>query len=283
MAKNTKKPVVHQVQMIEADLLFEHPNNTNRQSKHVQNELVESILQNGMDENLIVVPRKDGPGYYIVSGNHRFRAGKVAGLDAFPAVVRDDWDEIEARIQLVRRNYVRGTIDKNLFTAEVNRLQEEHAIGMGIIMDRMGFEDPEAFANLYKEEKQRAVAVEEALKAQESASKVKMVDDLGAVVSAIFEQYGSTVPHSFIIFPQGGKNHLFVQSTPSLKKALDSIATKCMADGLDINTILGGLLQIGMHNTSFFAKKDNEANVERIKKEGTMTGSTSLDLIEDEQ
>src|SRR5690606_30401994 len=121
-----KTPVVHPIQMIPDELLFDHPNNTNKQSKHVHQELIDRLTENGFDENLIVVPRRDGEaGYFIVAGNHRRRAGRAAGMVQFPCVVRDDWDDVEARIQLVRRNYVRGEIDKTLFTEEINRLSSE--------------------------------------------------------------------------------------------------------------------------------------------------------------
>lgn len=269
-------PKVHPIQMIPAALLFEHPNNTNKQSKHVHQELIDSIMSNGFDEPIIVVPRTDGePGYFIVSGNHRQRAGRVCGMEEFPAIVRDDWDEVEARIQLVRRNYVRGDIDRALFTEEINRLTTEHQLGLDIIMERMGFEDAESFSNFYKEEKKRERSIGAAVAAQSQISQVKMIDDLGTIISVMFEKYGSTVPNSFMMFPLGGRNHLFVQITPALKKTLDAITTKCVADGLDINTALGGLLQIATHHTGFFKARDHSDVVEA----GSIEGDDNPELV----
>lgn len=251
-------PKVHPIQMIPGDLLFEHPNNTNKQSKHVHQELIDSITSNGFDEPIIVVPRNDGEvGYFVVSGNHRQRAGKAAGMEQFPAIVRDDWSELEARIQLVRRNYVRGDIDRTLFTEEINRLTTEHQLGLDIIMERMGFEDAESFSDFYKEEKKREKSIGQAVAAQSQMSQVKMIDDLGVIISVLFEKYGKTVPNSFIMFPMGGRNHTFVQVTPALKKTIESVTEKCVAEGMDINTVLGGLLQIAIHHTGFFKNKEN--------------------------
>lgn len=272
-------PKVHQTQMIPDELLFEHPNNTNKQSKHVHSELVESIKQHGFDESLLVVPRTDGEaGYWIVAGNHRRRAGRTAGLLEFPCVVRDDWSEVEARIQLVRRNLVRGEIDRALFTEEVNRLSSEQGIALDMIMERMGFEDAEAFSEFYKQEKKRERSIGAAVVgSQQATAQVKMIDDLGYIISALFEKYGHTVAHSFMIFPLGGKNHIFVQMTPALKKSLDAITTKCVADGMDINTALGGLLQIGIHKSGFFkAQGDDE-----VTAAAEVEGSTNLELLTD--
>lgn len=284
MAKKTETPAspmkVHLPKLIPVALLSEHPNNSNVQSKHVFKELKDSIISGGFDEPLIVVPRKDdsaGGGYYVVSGNHRFRAGKDVGYDQLPCIVREDWDDVESEIQLVRRNYVRGQIDRAAFTESVNRLSKEQALALDVIMERMGFEDADAFSEFYKQEKQRERRTAGAVSASSGAAQVKMIDDIGLVVSALFEKYGNTVPNSFMVFPAGGRNHIFMQITPALKKTLDMITTKCVADGLDINTVVGGLLQIAIHNTAFF-KVGNK--VENVVAEGAVTGDDNPALVE---
>lgn len=269
---------VHLAKLLPVALLAEHPNNTNVQSKHVYKELKESILAGGFDEPLIVVPRKDvESGFYVVSGNHRFKAGKEVGYDQLPCIVREDWDSVEAEIQLVRRNYVRGQIDRVAFTETVNRLATEQALGLDVIMERMGFESSEDFAEFYRTEKKRERATAAAVASTSAVQQVKMIDDLGVILSVMFEKFGSTVTQSFMIFPIGGKNHIFVQITPALKKSIDAITAKCVADGLDINTVLGGLLQIAIHHTDFFrAQKDQSAVVEA----GSVTGDANIALIE---
>ena len=268
---------VHLAKLLPTALLSEHPNNSNVQSKHVFKELKESILTGGFDEPLIVVPRKDSEGYFVVSGNHRFRAGKDIGYDQLPCIVREDWDDIESEIQLVRRNYVRGQIDRAAFTESVNRLSKEQALALDVIMERMGFEDADAFSDFYKQEKQREKRTAGAVASNSGAAQVKMIDDIGLVVSALFEKYGNTVPNSFLVFPAGGRNHIFMQITPALKKTLDMITTKCVADGLDINTVVGGLLQIAIHNTAFF-KVGNK--VENVVSEGSAEGDDNPSLLE---
>ncbi|NBU69953.1 MAG: hypothetical protein EBS53_00660 [Bacteroidetes bacterium] len=269
---------VHLAKLLPVALLSEHPNNSNVQSKHVFKELKESILTGGFDEPLIVVPRKEAEGYYVVSGNHRFKAGKEVGYEELPCIVREDWDSVEAEIQLVRRNYVRGQIDRVAFTESVNRLSSEQALGLDVIMERMGFEDADAFSEFYKQEKEKEkrMASQVSSSSNSAAQQVKMIDDLGVILSVLFEKYGNTVPNSFLVFPMGGKNHIFVQITPALKKSIDAVTTKCIADGMDINTALGGLLQIGIHHTNFFsAGKKPE-----VQEAGAIEGDANLNLLE---
>ncbi len=248
MTKKDKKEDVKVLlpKMVPSGLLVELPGNSQKQSRHEFKELRKSIRDNGFDESLLVRPVADG--YEIVAGNHRFRAGKAEGMTEFPCVVREDWDEVKAEIESVRRNYVRGQIDKTAFTAQVDNLSNKASLSIDVIYEQMGFEDADAFTKLYEKEKtaQKAVAA-----ATASAPAVRILDDLGTIISTILAQHGSTVPHSFIIFPVGNKHHLYVASTPALKGSLEAIVEYCVSQNIDINIALGGLLQIGLANSSF--------------------------------
>ena len=258
--------------LLPAALLVEHPSNSQRQSRHVFAELKKSIQENGFDETLIVRPIEDG--YEVVSGNHRFRAGKSLGMEEFPCVVRGDWDEVAAEIQLVRRNYVRGKLDAASFTMAVNSLSKDASLSLQTIYESMGFEDGDTFAEYYQEQKKKEARIAREVT---EVSKVKMIDDLGLVLSTIFESYGDTVPSSFIIFPAGGKNHMYISVNPALKKVMESVAERCVAEGLDINVALAGLLHIGASQTSWLS---NSPDKKAIKMAGSGTGGADLEKIE---
>lgn len=261
-----KKIAVHLPEMVSKDLLSEHPNNSNKQKKHMFKELRESIRTNGFDETLTIAPRTDAlEGYWIVAGNHRFRAGVAEGMEEFPCVIRDDWDQVSQEIEMVRRNYVRGDIDKDAFTLAVNSLVEEQSLSLNEVREAMGFENIDTFMELYREEQEKTEKMlREAAEHSTTAGAVKMIDDLGLVLSKIFEEHGDTVPNSFIIFPAGGRNHLFVAATPSLVKSLTTIAEYSIANHLDINVILGGLLTIGIEQSNMF-----EGNTAEIAERGS--------------
>lgn len=264
---------VHLAEMISKDELFVHPQNSNKQSRHMFNELRKSIRENGFDETLIVVPRaeEEGFGYWVVSGNHRFKAGVAEGMSSFPCVVREDWDEIKEQVELIRRNYVRGKLDRDKFTVAVDVLAEGHAMSVDDIRAEMGFADSEEFMDLYRKQREQEEQVERVR--SDNAPKVKMIDDLGMVLSGIFEQYGDTVDQSFIIFPAGGRRHMYVAATPALKRVLEQVAAKCIAEHMDINMVLGGLLAIGLDNAAFMTP---EVDMDAVLEAGSEDGSDEL-------
>ena len=256
---------IHDIIMIPKELLETHPRNSNKQNRHVFRELRKSIRENGFDETLIVAPKDTGSGYVICSGNHRYKAGVAEGMDEFPCVVRDDWDSTQQQIELVRRNYVRGKLDRDIFTVAVDVLAEESGSALDDIREQLGFEDPDLFLQIYKQEEQERVApVQTAL-----PPRVKMVDDMGMVLSGIFENFGDTVDKSFIIFPAGGRKHLYIAATPALRRMMELVAQKCIAEHIDINLVLGGLLVIGMENCAW---KTPEAKIDEVVEKGSEDG-----------
>jgi len=266
-----QKIEVHLPKMIPAALLIELPGNPQKQSRHTFTELRRSIRENGFDESLLVVPVAEG--YEIVAGNHRFRAGRAEGMEEFPCVVRDDWDEVKKQIQSVYRNYGRGKIDKAAFTKQVDKLASSAALPLDVIYEQMGFEDADAFSQFYQKEKETQTAV---AAATTTAPAVRILDDLGTILSTIFAEHGQTVPNSYIIFPAGGKYHIYIASTPALKATIEKIAKQCLEQSIDINIALGGLLAIGLAQTNFL---DGDGGVE-VNEAGTEEGDSDLEPVE---
>ena len=85
-------------------------------------ELAASIRQCGILQPVIV--KRDGGGYVIMAGERRFRAARMAGLSAIPALVRDD-DPIE--IAMI----------ENLQREDLSPLEE--AEGLGSLLDQYSY------------------------------------------------------------------------------------------------------------------------------------------------
>lgn len=98
-------------------------------------ELADSIESQGVLEPILVRPRpRSGPGrppregrYELVSGERRWRACKLAGLDQVPAIVRTLDDRAVREIQLI----------ENLQRDDLNPLEE--ARGYQELLDRDGY------------------------------------------------------------------------------------------------------------------------------------------------
>lgn len=275
---------VHEITKLPVALLKEDSRNTQKQSRKVFNDLKENIRTHGFDEPLLVTRNEGGETFTIRSGNHRYRAGKSLGMSEFPTIIHE-WNELEAALQNVRRNVSRGAQDANSFTSLVDHLKLDFDVDIDAIQEGMAFADDEDFARLYQLEE--GITQDPAANTgggsrgdtPDSAHKTKMLDDLGVVLSHIFDEFGGSVPCSFIVFPASGKHHMFVQATSSLKKVLAPIAERCLQENIDLNVAITGLLQIGISQTSFLQPKGDPSKVVAAEEEAGEREDRELEEI----
>ena len=81
-----------------------HPKNVRRKYEGIE-ELAQSIKENGIMQNLTVVPDKEEEGkYLVVIGNRRLTAAREAGLETVPCVVVEDMAEKEQITTMLMEN-----------------------------------------------------------------------------------------------------------------------------------------------------------------------------------
>lgn len=78
---------INSLQYISVDLLHPHPDNPRKDVGDIS-ELSESIKQNGIFQNLTVIPKSDG-GYTVIIGHRRLAAAKLAGMTSVPCIVTE--------------------------------------------------------------------------------------------------------------------------------------------------------------------------------------------------
>ena len=79
----------HQIMMIPIDALEHHPDNPRKDLGDLR-ELIASIKESGVMQNLTVVPNpNDEETWYVVIGNRRMEASKAAGLKELPCIISD--------------------------------------------------------------------------------------------------------------------------------------------------------------------------------------------------
>jgi len=89
-------------------------------SEYALNELADSIRESGLVQPIVVATAPDGS-FFLLAGERRWRAAQRAGLDAVPAIVRDDLDEDEALVLGLVENLQRESLTP-IETAEGLRL-----------------------------------------------------------------------------------------------------------------------------------------------------------------
>jgi ParB family chromosome partitioning protein len=101
LATETAEPRAAGVQQIPIDEVGMNPfQPRTRFDEPALQELTDSIRANGILQP-IIVRRTGGDGYEIVAGERRFRAARLAGLDAVPAIIRDVDDRQMMELALI--------------------------------------------------------------------------------------------------------------------------------------------------------------------------------------
>ena len=104
-------------------------------------ELAQSISRLGVIQpitvNRIENPEKDGAEYMIISGERRFRASQIAGLDTIPAYVREANDQTLLEMALVE-NIQREDLGAIEVALSLQRLIDECSLTQEILAERVG-------------------------------------------------------------------------------------------------------------------------------------------------
>lgn len=89
---------------IKLDQLKIHPNNIRKEYDGID-ELAKSIKENGIMQNLTVVPDKDEAGtYFVVIGNRRLTAAKQAGIETAPCIIVEDMSDKDQITTMLTEN-----------------------------------------------------------------------------------------------------------------------------------------------------------------------------------
>lgn len=99
-------------------------------------ELAESIRLHGVLQPLLV--RRLSDGYELIAGERRWRAARLAGLSAVPAVVRSDTNNDEQLVLGLIENLQRADLDPIEEARGLRRLTEEFALTHDEVARRIG-------------------------------------------------------------------------------------------------------------------------------------------------
>jgi ParB family chromosome partitioning protein len=99
-------------------------------------ELAESIRLHGVLQPLLV--RKLSDGYELIAGERRWRAARLAGLSAVPAVVRSDTNNDEQLVLGLIENLQRSDLDPIEEARGLRRLTEEFGLTHDEVAQRIG-------------------------------------------------------------------------------------------------------------------------------------------------
>ncbi len=228
------------------------------------------IAENGFIVPMQVVALENGK-YRIIGGEHRWLAAKELGIEEVPVTVLPGkkWKEVDLqKFVTVRLNILSGKLDAEKFAALYSEMADKY--GAESLQNLMAFTDTKEFAKALggvKKALKKALPPEMHAQVDAAAKEAKSVQDLGNIVQLLFSQYGETVGKSFMIFTYGKQDHLYVQMSKPMKKAMDKVIEYVRATGEDINLVLESVTQQWAKEASKRLEALNPSDSNKIAKQ----------------
>jgi ParB-like chromosome segregation protein Spo0J len=226
-----------EIRVVDFDLIDPHPENPNVEDVQTFNELVETMKDYGWLQPALIV--SNGDRYRTVAGEHRVKAGKLAGIKHGHCVIADHLTPDEQRILLVRMNVLRGRIDPARFTALWQELSKTY--DRDELMRKMGFAGKEADLRRLIKDTGQTMPERMREELQRRAERIRSVEDLAAVVNDLYARYGGTLDRNFVLFSMGGQTHLMVRCTPQTFAPMKELAARAEERGEKLDEVLAAL------------------------------------------
>jgi ParB family transcriptional regulator, chromosome partitioning protein len=126
-----------QIEKIPLDKLAPNPYQPRQHfDKNALQELADSIRQYGIVQPLIVTPLKNGS-YYLVAGERRWRAAKLASLKTVPAIIRST-EKLEQLELAIIENVQRVDLSPLEQAASISSLHNQFSLSYEDIAKRLG-------------------------------------------------------------------------------------------------------------------------------------------------
>lgn len=195
-------------------------------------ELVKEVIAEGIDQPIICIRDKESGKYIVVDGEHRFRAAKAAGLKEIPIVVKENWDKDKAKIETVRRNALRGELDKAKFTDLVNSLAGSYKIDE--LVRNFAMTEEEFEKGYIMSESDKAAIVADVNITKEKA----LYEDVSYIVQKIMSDNKDNIEKGYVYFMYKGTYVLCLELDRDLKNKLVDLITSSEEKGKSLQRVL---------------------------------------------
>jgi hypothetical protein len=179
----------------------------------------------------------------VIGGEHRVKALRQTGATVAPCLVLTAarWqDEDLQKLVTVRLNVLHGKLNPEKMALLYKEMAEKY--GAEAMQKMFAFTDEAAFKKVVKGVqdglKHSGMSREAQREASARVGKTKNMDELGRVLSKVFDRQGTMLQHGFIAFTHEGVDHVYVRMTANMKKAFDRVMAYCVKAGEDINEIM---------------------------------------------
>jgi len=229
-------------------------------------ELADSIRLHGIVQPLIV--KKKGSRYFIIAGERRFRAARLAGLEEVPVLVTD-YDEAEIHEVSLIENIQREDLNPIEEAAAIRFLMKQHDMTQEEVATRLGKSRP-VIANALRLLQLPESVIEQLKSGVLSAGHGRALAGLSD--SALIEQLAAEcVKNEYSVRALEERiKHLNDKKKPAEKKAKPALSSdlasieEAFRESLGTKVTLSGSSTRGKITIEYFNREDLERVYERI-------------------
>jgi len=222
--------------------------NSNEMDDDSFNRLVQEMEETGMIDPIQIAPKAGGKNFVIIDGENRWSGAVVLGREKIPCniLLHEKFADPDLRQFLtVRKNVLRGKQNPEKFQKMYKEMLKKY--GDEQLQHLFGYTSSDAWKKLTKgvEESlvKSGVSKTMAKEFRRGAKKAKSVDALGSILNKLFRKYGSDLPHSFMVFTYGGKEHLYIVMNSRMMSIMEKIKDACREKDLDINDVMASAIE----------------------------------------
>lgn len=247
------KPTSLKIEDIHVDLVVPNPDNINEMDEKTFGFLVENIKEVGLIDPVQVIPISDGK-YFLMGGEHRWKAAKEIGYTYIPAVVltEERWSDADyTDLISFRMNSLRGmqkperflkVYDRMALKFGTEKLQEVFQIADRVLWKKLT-------KNLTKGLKDNGVP-EEVLSGIESASeKAKSFEAFNKKLNKILSEYSQSGEGQTVVFSgvnaseKSGQKAVVIQVSDDVFGFISELNEYAHANGKSFSEILHAPLE----------------------------------------
>lgn len=234
---------------ISIDMLVLTPWNCNEMDDERFAALVAEIEDHGFDEPLQVVPITEGEykgKYWVVGGEHRYKAAVGLAWDTVPCVVKDslsEADEADLMEWSVRRNNIRGRINEQKYARLEQTVCHRKDIQKDVARKRMLMREKQAKKAREKTGKDDRKSTGPDTDGERDmrktvADRQRLLADAKAFQQECLVESADTVEHGYLYVAQNGASHLIVDADKPLAAAVKTMVQACKNESASVREFL---------------------------------------------
>jgi ParB/RepB/Spo0J family partition protein len=211
------------------------------------NRLAEEIKEAGFLVPLNLIPTEDGK-YFLLGGEHRWRAAKLAGLTHVPSLLHTDekWNDRDlVDLETFKLNAIKGKVSMKRFTDFYQRMSVK--FGADKLQSIMAVNDDAEWKKLTKN-------IQDTLKAQgasqgvleqvkEAEKTAKSPDDLSKMLEKIFKKQRQQIESNTIIFQFDKNEYVMIKANVDVYVKVKKLVELANSRNVDVNVLLDPMLE----------------------------------------